>query len=578
MKHNRLTLILFAGLVLTVAGCNSGGGSSSSAPGTGAASASGSATTVGAVSSGPITAFGSVFVNGHEFYTVGAAVVDDDTGTTSTSTSGLEVGEMVDVVPASNSTPADPIAAELHIDPLARGYVDASDTTAGTVTIMGQTVQITSNTVFSDHRACAATAAANPCTAVTGQSGLTATTGSGQTAVPGSYVKVYGYLFAPDNSSGTANIVASLVSVSDAPNQTSAPVNFKAEGVVTAVASGTITIGGLTVDLSNARCFTRGRPHTGQQPLSCDSAFSAGQIVSTFGATAPSLPATAFTADGARLNKRIPVANAGATVELDGPVASVTSSPAAFVVRGITVDASQLPSGTSLPAVGDIVRVLGTVAADGQSITASDVTILHTAFRASYGFEGDVGGIAAGTAADTYALTLLGQNILVTADTRLADRSTAPRHRQDPPLNPFNITTFQSYLRASASQHVVVYASADASGNLTAQSVIIVRPSTTAGAAGIVDASPAPVNGTQGGGTPTTFSVHGVPVSADPAAVLGYSDGHEAPSHTATVKAGDEVTALGRFDGTTLTITAPPSFNNEVIDRGVPQRRDLDEF
>ena len=50
---------------LVFAACGGGGGSSGSAPaGTGVSGA-----TAGAMSSGTISAFGSVFVNGHEFAT-----------------------------------------------------------------------------------------------------------------------------------------------------------------------------------------------------------------------------------------------------------------------------------------------------------------------------------------------------------------------------------------------------------------------------------------------------------------------------------------------------------------------------
>lgn len=567
MKIKHIAWLIFGGLVMGLAAC---GGSSGPVPTTGSAGGTAaSGASADAVSSGAITAFGSVFVNGHEFYTVGATVIDDDSDSASTSTSNLEVGEVVDVVSASNSSDANPIASELHVDPLARGYVDSSDATAGTVTVMGQTIQITSDTLFSDHRACISSTT-NPCTSITDQSGLTATSGSGESAVPGTFVTVSGYLFADGSSTNSANIVATLISVTDAPTSSTTGMDFKAEGMITAANGSSITIGGLSIDLSSAQCYVSGR-----QEIACASAFSIGQVVSAYGATAPSLPATAFVPDGARLTSKIPVNAPGTSVEIEGAVSSVTASPAAFVLRGVNVDASNLPAGTTLPVVGDIVRVLGTVASDGLSITATSITILHAAHSASYGFEGDVDNVVAGAAANTYVLTLLGQNISVTSDTRLADRSTFPwrsENKEDPAINPFNINTFQTYLAASASQHLVVYAQADADGNLTAQWVAIVPPSTTSGITGVVDASPAPFNSTITG-TPSTFEVHGVAVSADPTAVIQAFN-----KQTATVAAGDQVVARGTFASGTLTVVASPSFSNEVVDFGVPSRHDLDEF
>jgi Domain of unknown function (DUF5666) len=551
MKRKHLAWIGCAGLVIALTACNGGGSSdTSSSTQSGAAAAT---------SSGVITAFGSVFVDGHEFSTAGAKVIDDDSGDTSTSTAGLEVGMVVDVMHSDDGHGTNPIASELHVHPLARGYVDASDMTAGTLTVMGQTVQITPATIFSDHRACVST---NACTAISGQSDVTATTGSAASAVAGTFVTIHGYLFSA--SAGAANIVATLVSAADAPTDATSGVHFKAEGVVTSTAgsgSSSITIGALNIDLSSARCYVSG------EKTGCAGAFDTGQVVSAYADTAPSLPATTFAADGARLSSKIPVDVSGASVEIEGAVSSVTASPAAFVLRGVNIDASALPAGASLPAVGDIVRVLGTVPANGQSVTATSVTILHAARNAGYGFEGDmdVSSITSGTADNTYVVTLLGQNITVTSDTRLADHSARSWYSRDLAINPFNITTFVSYLQASVSQHLIVCAEADASGNLTAQSLIIVPPSTVSGIAGIVDGTPQPFNSSTTG-TPSTFDVHGVAISADPSAVLKTRTGK-----LATVAAGDQVVVFGTFATGTLTVTAPPSFTDVVIDRGVPK-------
>lgn len=547
-----------AALALALTACGGGGGASG--PATGSSSASGA--DAGALSTGTITAFGSVFVNGHEFATGGARVIDDDSGN-SVAASSLEVGMVVDVKAAAASSASHPQAAELRLHPLARGYVDASSSDAGTITVMGQTVQLTSATNYSDHRACVS-ASTGACAAVAGQSGLVANAGTGS-----SYVTVHGYLFT--GSAGSTNIVATLVSVGDLP---ASGIAFKAEGMVSAVGTNSVTIGALTADLASATCRVKGAT------VPCANAFGTGQVVAVGAATlADALPVTTFSAGYARLAGKLPVETDGATVELEGSVSSVGSG--SFVLRGITVDASALvTAGTALPSVGDIVRVTGTVASNGQSVTATALKVIHLASARTYGLEGDASGVAAGSAADTYTLSLLGQTVTVNAGTRLADRQSRGWMHSDPATNPFNIGTFQAYLAASASQHLLVVAQTDAGGNLVAQSLVILPVSTAATIAGPVDATPAPVN-SSATGTPTTFSVHGVAVSADPAAIFagrfgehGRGGGGGSSSGGVTIAAGETVVVRGSYAGGTVTVGATPSATNAVVDLGTLERRD----
>ena len=561
----------------TLSACGGGGSATSLSPPV-SGPTGGATSGIASVSSGTLTAFGSVFVNGHEYATTNASVIDDDTGASTTSTAGLEVGMVLDVKADASSTMSNPMASELHVHPLARGIVDASDNTASTLTVMGQTIQLTAATTFSDKRACL-TASTSPCTAIAGQSGLSVTTGSGSSATAGNYVSVDGYLY-DSGSSAPANIVATLVSIHDAPTASTGP-GYKAEGVVTAASGSTVTIGGLNVDLSSAKCYVSGN----WSASSCAGVFSTGQVVSAYAAAAPMLPATSLTADAAVLRNKLPIETVGATVEMEGQVSSVSGST--FVIRGINVDASALAS-TSLPVVGDDVRVSGTVAVGGTSITASAVTVVHAVATASYGFAGAMGGVAAGSAANTYVLTMLGQSIAVNASTRLADLSVRGGGRGDSSTNPFNIATFQTYLAASASRFLQVQTAADANGNLTALSVTIVptnwffsSSSTAAGISGVVDATPAPVN-SSAAGTPTTFSIHGVPVSADPSAIIRQRFGRiplavPAPNGSTTIAAGDYVVVHGSYAGGQLTVAAVSNSGslsslgaNVVIDSGAP--------
>lgn len=519
-----------------------------------------------AVSSGVVTAFGSVFVNGHEFNTTNATVVDDDTGAVG-GVGALEVGMPVRVVAASDSSEGHPVAGELHFRPLARGFVDAYDATGSTLTVMGQSVALTAATNFSDHRACLT--AASPCAPITGASGLSVTTGPG---AGGSYVAVHGFLY-NDPAAPGANIIATLISVADAPvGGTGA--SYKAEGLVSAVSGSQVKIGGLSVDLSAATCYVANKTAT-----ACASAYSVGQTVSTFSAVAPVLPAVQFSASTALLRDSLSAQAPGSTMEFEGRVSSVTASPASFTADGIVVDASALPSG-QLPAVGDQVRVLGTVSAGGTSVLASSVIVEEVAKSATYGFEGDYSSLAAGAAANTYVVTLLGQTMTVDATTELADRSLHGLG-QDPSNAPplFNINNFLTYLQApNVSQHLQVRAVVDGNGNLHAMSLTILPASTLASVAGVIDASPVPVNGTAGSSS-TTFDVHGLAVSADPTAVVA-RPGHNPPT---TVAAGDLVLVRGSWTAGVLTVAAPVGpitreSPNAVLDSGPPKSGDQDGF
>lgn len=579
-------LALGSAVLMTLSACG-GGDASSSGSGATATPINGTTTMTtdgaSAVSTGTISAFGSVFVNGHEFDTRSARIVDDDSGAVTTDMGALEVGMSVDVKKARASTDTQPLADEIHVRPLARGIVDASDTGAGTLLVLGQSVQITAATNFSDRRACLS-ATTSPCTAIAGQSDLVAATGAGSAAVAGSYVTVYGYLYSTSATSGSADIVATLVSVGDAPGATGTGVNYKAEGLVSAVGTNSVTIGGLLVDLSGATCYS------GNAKATCASAFSVGQIVSAYSSAAPSLPATTLAASVARLRTKLAVETAGASVEVEGKVSSVTTTPVGFVIRGVAIDASAITG--SLPAVGDDVRVTGTVASGGTAVTATSVKVLHAAASATFGFEGNVDTVMAGTTAETYVITLLGQVITVDGTTRLADRSTRETRgnggtgtsKGGSGANPFNITTFQSYLAASTSQHVLVRAQADASGQLTAASLTIAPASAVSAIGGVVDASPAPVN-SSASGTPTTFALHGVTVSADPSSIVARRRPVAGTSSNGTITAGDLVLARGTYAGGTLTVAARKSgsnpgsaLDNIVIDSGAPVGRDHDCF
>jgi hypothetical protein len=488
-------IVSLVGLIVALAACSGSGSNTASSGGSGIQSAS--------VSSGAISAFGSVFVNGHEFNTDHANVIDDDTGVMTpasgvSGTGSLEVGMVVSVNTATGSTNAAPIATEVHVSPLARGYVETTAT--DTITVMGQTVQLTSGTAFSDHRACL-TATTNPCSAISGLGGLTAPVG----ATPGTFVAIHGYLFSTGTS---AQIVATLISVQDYTTGS----KFKLEGQVTAISAAapavvatsgvaatsavaaTLTVGGETVDLNAC--------------TNCNAAYKVGDVVAAMGTSAPA--ASTFAAEKVRLVHLLPL-TAGATIEVEGKVSSVTGT--SFIIRGINIEGKGL---ATLPAVGDRVEVLCTVSLDG-TVTANSIEHDVAAAAVRTVLAGPLTSVVAGTAANTYAVTVLGKTAIVDATTHIADRTVFPAPT-------FNINNFKDYLDKLKTPFVVVRALVDSTGNLQAIGFDIVQvpksmagmpvngtPMTVVAVAGQADKTPSTVMiTTQNPIVPNTVSVQGI--------------------------------------------------------------------
>jgi Domain of unknown function (DUF5666) len=122
-------------------GCG-GGGDSADSP----ALASESATSY---ASGPISGFGSVIVNGVRYDDSSATVLDDDDG--GRSRDELKLGMMVEVDGAQmNRAAAQGRALRIRFGSEIVGPVGSVDASTGTLVVLGQTVRITSTTVFDD--------------------------------------------------------------------------------------------------------------------------------------------------------------------------------------------------------------------------------------------------------------------------------------------------------------------------------------------------------------------------------------------------------------------------------------------
>ena len=135
MKNHRIrTIILTATFLVGIASC--GGGTQTSGVGIGGSQVSGGGIGGTGISQGPVTQFGSIFVNGVEFNTANATIVKD--GSTVTQ-SNLQLGMVVTVdgsIDNSTSGTADTVTYTKELE----GPITAI--TANTLTVLGQTVVV----------------------------------------------------------------------------------------------------------------------------------------------------------------------------------------------------------------------------------------------------------------------------------------------------------------------------------------------------------------------------------------------------------------------------------------------------
>jgi hypothetical protein len=97
------------------------------------------------VASGPITGFGSIFVNGVEYVTSNAQIrIDDQPG----AESQLLVGEVVTVTGSVNSDGKTGTATQVTFSGEVAGPITRIDTAGGTFVVLGQTVRVSGSTLF----------------------------------------------------------------------------------------------------------------------------------------------------------------------------------------------------------------------------------------------------------------------------------------------------------------------------------------------------------------------------------------------------------------------------------------------
>jgi hypothetical protein len=283
--------------------------------GGGDAGTSNSSTPAAAVSysQGAITGFGSVFVNGVRFDDSAATVSDDD-GNASNSTA-LKLGMMVQVDAGTvDNAASSAVAAAIRWGSEVVGPVGTVDTAASTVRVLGQTVLVTTSTVFDS-------------TLAGGLSALTA----------GAVVEVHGILD-PANS----RIVATRI------EPKTGATAYKIRGAIAAVdtTAKTFTINGELVSYASLPA------------ASVPAGLTNGQIVRVRLQTTQ--VSGAWVATALRGGLRLPESNRDAEVE--GAI-TVFTSATDFEISGLKVNASNasFPDGQTGVVLGARVEVHGTV-------------------------------------------------------------------------------------------------------------------------------------------------------------------------------------------------------------------------
>ena len=313
---------------------------------------------------GVITGFGSIIVNGVRFDETSATITDDSD--TALSASGLKLGMQVEVDHATvNASARTASAVAVRYGSLATGPVAAVNTSANTLTVLGQVVDISSSTVFSDALS----------------AGLGAVT-------VGSVIEVHGQVDAT-----TGHIAASRI---EPITTTTAATRYKLRGTVAGLdtSAKTFSIGGAVI--SYAGLASTAVPSTLANGLSLRVLLATTQTAGQWVAQSLGAKAVRKFADHS-------------TGHVRGKITAFTSS-ASFTVGNVVVAASAatFPDGSSGLALGVEVEVEGTVTNNVLVATSVGIESKHQA-EPGHG----LALIGAITAFDATAKTFVVRNVSV---------------------------------------------------------------------------------------------------------------------------------------------------------------------
>ena len=361
-SHPRHWRLCLAGALLAGAAVLSacGGGDSVAGVGTGG---------TGAFSVGAIRGLGSIVVNGVR-YDDSVATITDDSGV-SGSSEQLQLGVTVEVQGDDIVTPAVGLptstARSVTFRSEIKGPISAIDSVAGTLTVLGQSVQVGPSTVFD----------------------LNLPSGLSSLSV-GGLVEVYGFV--------DANGVYQATRLEGE----ASPSVYKIRGPISDVntAAKTFRIGLATIDYS---------------AINLNAALVNGQTVRVELAISPNGQGQWV---ATRLNSATTLGSAAsgkASVELEGVVTQINSARS-FVVNGVTVDASAISNFPAGVAVGVPVEVKGRL--DNGVLVARKVEVEDNEDR-EFEIKGNI------AALDTTAQTFQIRGMLIDYSNAIFDNGTA---------------------------------------------------------------------------------------------------------------------------------------------------------
>lgn len=354
-KHVSATVLTAAVVLLTACG-----GSTDVA----GIQGSGSPSPAAAAAVGPITGFGSIFVNGVEYSTSGAQITVDGQAATEAQ---LSAGQIVSITGSVNSDGKTGTATQVTFSGNVEGPVAQVDLASSSFVALGQTVKITSSTLLDS--------SIQPAD-ITG-------------VQQGTMVEVSGF---PD---ATGAIVASRVDVKAAGS------NFQVKGAVQGLdaTAHTFQINGLTIDDTSATV-------TGT--------LANGSTVQVQGSS--------VNATGVLLAARIQVLpGLGATnnerADIDGIITSFPST-AQFVVNGQQVTTS---ANTNFVLHGVTLGL--NIEVDVQGQFDSTGTLVAQKVEAKPQSSSMVSGVVDSVSASSNTLTVMGVNVTTSASTVFEDKS-----------------------------------------------------------------------------------------------------------------------------------------------------------
>ena len=357
-KVGLISVAVFA--LLALAACGGGGGGGTTSAGGGSASTSTSST-------GTITGFGSVYVNGVKFDTASTSISLDGA---SGSESLLKVGMVVKVKGTISADGSTGSASSIKFSSDVEGPISAKDLVAKTLTVLGQTITVDDATVFE------------------GATGL-----GDLTLVVGNTVEVSGFR------------TASGITASRVEKKTSSNIQVKGTISNLNTTATTFKLGTLTVN------------YGGILPQNLPT-LSNGLLVEV---KANAIPATA--ADpliATKIEAEDTAETEGHKLEVEGYVSGFTNTTSNFKVAGQTVSVTS----TTVFASGTIADLKDGAKIEAEGVLTNGVLVASkVSFEKSDLIKVNIKVEAPVEAIDANSITVLGQKFTFSALTQMEDKT-----------------------------------------------------------------------------------------------------------------------------------------------------------